>query len=47
MLAHLILGAVVGIAVAASLAAHFCSSADVPPKDLVRRWRAKTSSPRP
>lgn len=46
MLVHLIVGAIVGIAAAASLAAHFCSSADVPPKGLARRWRAETSSPR-
>jgi hypothetical protein len=46
MLVPVIGGIIVAALVAGSVCLHFRASLTVPPKDLVRRWRAETSSPR-
>lgn len=46
MLVPVIGGVIVAAVIAVSVYACYCSSLTVPPKGLVRRWRAETRSPR-
>jgi hypothetical protein len=46
MLVPVIGGVIVALAVALPVWAHYRASLTVPPRDLVRRWRAETRSPR-
>jgi hypothetical protein len=46
VLVPIIGGVIVAAVVAVTVLAHYLSSLTVPPKDLVRRWRRETASPR-
>jgi hypothetical protein len=46
MLVAIIGGVIVALVVALPAWAHYRASLTVPPRDLRRRWRAETSSPR-